>query len=274
MNSIPELIFIVPFRNRGSQLNVFLNHMKWLLEGKKYEIIISHQNDKRFFNRGAMKNLGFMYAKEKYPNDYKSMTFVFHDIDCLVSLKNMTTFQTNLGRVKHIFGFRQTFGGIFSIKGRDFEMINGFPCIWNWGYEDNALRHRWLHYKKLKKNTYNPGCIDYSEFYEYQDKRIVQMWHGDKKIFNKRHAYHSYANALTSGDGIKTIRNIRKDTFNIDDCVTQVNHHTFNVLTRHPSNAEQKVLKTREDHQWGPPPKPQGSSITRNTFKNIFGRRR
>ena len=28
MNSIPELIFIVPFRNRGSQLNVFLNHMK------------------------------------------------------------------------------------------------------------------------------------------------------------------------------------------------------------------------------------------------------
>ena len=40
MNSIPELIFIVPFRNRKSQLNVFLNHMKWLLEGKKYEIII------------------------------------------------------------------------------------------------------------------------------------------------------------------------------------------------------------------------------------------
>ena len=71
MSDSPDLIFIVPFRNRGSQLNVFLNHMKWLLEGKEYEIIISHQNDKRFFNRGAMKNLGFMYAREKYPNDYK-----------------------------------------------------------------------------------------------------------------------------------------------------------------------------------------------------------
>ena len=55
-----------------------------------------------------MKNLGFMYAREKYPNDYKNITFVFHDVDCLVSLKNMTTFQTTLGKVKHIFGFKQT----------------------------------------------------------------------------------------------------------------------------------------------------------------------
>ena len=28
--------------------------------------------------------------------------------------------------------------------------------------------------------------MDYSEFYKFQDKRIVQMWHGDKKICNKQ----------------------------------------------------------------------------------------
>ena len=87
--TIPKIIFIIPYRDRLPHKNVFLNHMKWLLEGKKYEIIISHQNDKRFFNRGAMKNLGFMYAKEKYPNDYKRMTYVLHDIDCLETLKKM-----------------------------------------------------------------------------------------------------------------------------------------------------------------------------------------
>jgi len=273
MNSIPELIFIVPFRNRKSQLNVFLNHMKWLLEGKKYEIIISHQNDKRFFNRGAMKNLGFMYAKEKYPDDYKNITFVFHDVDCLVSEKTMTNFQTTTGRVKHIFGFRQTLGGIFSIKGQDYEAINGFPCVWNWGYEDNALRKRWVYYKE-KSNAYNPLCMDYSEFYKFQDKRIVQMWHGDKKICNKRQAYASYANALTSKDGLTTIRNIKKDEFNIDDRVTQVNYHTFTVLTRAPLAAEITGLNTRQEMDWGPPKKPTGSGITRNAFKNIFGRRR
>ena len=101
MNSIPELIFIVPFRNRKSQLNVFLNHMKWLLEGKKYEIIISHQNDKRFFNRGAMKNLGFMYAKEKYPDDYKNITFVFNDVDTYPTKKNMLPFETEKN-IKHL----------------------------------------------------------------------------------------------------------------------------------------------------------------------------
>ena len=273
MNSIPELIFIVPFRNRGSQLNVFLNHMKWLLEGKKYEIIISHQNDKRFFNRGAMKNLGFLYAKEKYPNDYKNITFVFHDVDCLVSEKEMTNFQTTMGRVKHIFGFRQTLGGIFSIKGQDYEAINGFPCVWNWGYEDNALRKRWVYYKE-KSNAYNPLCIDYSEFYKFQDKRIVQMWHGDKKICNKRQAYASFANALTSKDGLMTIRNIKKDDFNIDDRVTQVNYHTFTVLTPHPSTAEITRLNTRQDMDWSPPKNLTGSAITKNRFRTIFGRRR
>ena len=273
MNSIPELIFIVPFRNRKSQLNVFLNHMKWLLECKKYEIIISHQNDKRFFNRGAMKNLGFMYAKEKYPNDYKNITFVFHDVDCLVSEKTMTNFKTSVGRIKHIFGFRQTLGGIFSIKGQDYDAINGFPCIWNWGYEDNALRRRWVYFKS-ENNTYNPNCIDYSEFYGYQDKRIVQMWHGDKKIFNKTQAYKAYSDALISKDGLTTIRNIKKGEYKIDDSVTQVNYHTFTVFTPHPSSAEISALKTKEDLAWAPPKKPTGSSITRNAFKNIFGRRR
>ena len=185
----------------------------------------------------------------------------------------MTTFQTNLGKVKHIFGFKQTLGGIFSIKGQDYEIINGFPCVWNWGYEDNALRRRWVYFKS-ENNTYNPNCIDYSEFYGYQDKRIVQMWHGDKKIFNRTQAYKAYSDALISKDGLTTIRNIKKDVIQMDEHVLQINFHTFSVKTPHPSSAEQKVLKTREDHQWAPTPKPQGSSVTRNTFKKIFGRRR
>ena len=56
-------IFIVPYRNRAGQLNVFLNHMKYLLEDisqNEYRIYIVHQVDNRPFNRGAMRNIGFL----------------------------------------------------------------------------------------------------------------------------------------------------------------------------------------------------------------------
>ena len=273
MDDIPDIIVIVPYRDRKSQLNVFLNHMKWLLEGKKYEIFIVHQNDKRFFNRGAMKNLGFIYAREKYPYNYRNITLVFHDVDCLVSDKSMTDFQTIKGKVKHIFGFKQTFGGIFAIKGSDFESINGFPCIWNWGYEDNALRVRWLYKNDGKRYS---DVIDYSEFFSFQDKRIVQMWHGDKKVFNRDQTWKSFKNSTSFIDGIRKITKIIKRPIEKADNVSMIHIDRFSVHLPYPLYAEKKALKTRQDFNWKPPPpptKPTGSAITRKSFSNIFGRR-
>ena len=269
MSNIPDIIFIVPYRDRESQKNVFLNHMEWLLEGKNYEIFIAHQDDRRFFNRGAMKDLGFLYAKEKYPNNYKEITFVFHDVDCLVSKKDMTNFQTKKGSVKHIFGFKQTFGGIFSIKGGDFESINGFPCIWNWGYEDNALRVRWI----KKNGGWKNHLVDYSEFYGFKDKKIVQMWHGDKKIFNAGSAWKAYADASSFKDGNSTIRNITK-TIEKDDKITTINIKSFSVLIPLPSLAQKKVLVTLQDFSWGPKSKPRAKHVTQKNFSKIFGFKR
>ena len=61
-------IFIVPYRNRGGQLRVFLSHMKYLLEDhpvEEYRIYIAQQADNRPFNRGAMRNIGFLEAKKE-----------------------------------------------------------------------------------------------------------------------------------------------------------------------------------------------------------------
>ena len=82
--TVPKYIFIVPYRNRENDLTHFRVYMKYILEDiltTDYEIYFSYQNDERAFNRGATKNIGFLAMREKYPDHYRDITFVFNDID-------------------------------------------------------------------------------------------------------------------------------------------------------------------------------------------------
>ena len=151
MSGPPKRVFIVPYRNRIQHKFFFSHQMTFLLEKEKdYEIYFSHQCDKRSFNRGAMKNIGFIAIKEKYPDDYKDITFIFNDVDTLPFHK-LFDYQTELGTVKHYYGFETALGGIVVIKGADFEKVNGYPNYWGWGLEDASLQHRCNYYKvKIK----------------------------------------------------------------------------------------------------------------------------
>ena len=94
-----------------------------------------------------IENLGFLYLKLKYPDHYKYMTMVFHDVDVMPWKESQFSYQTRRGIVNHFYGFPQALGGIFAIKGADFEIINGFPNIWTWGLEDNIVQARCLKYR-------------------------------------------------------------------------------------------------------------------------------
>ena len=154
-----------------------------------YEIYYSHQCDKRPFNRGAMKNIGFLAMKAKYPNDYKNITFVFNDVDTLPYTKNLLKYDTSEGIIKHFYGFRFALGGIFSIKGQDFERINGFPNFWAWGYEDNLL---------LERVTQAKINIDRSTFFPFADKNILHFYDGYVKQVNKNE-FQRYNNRTREG---------------------------------------------------------------------------
>ena len=225
---VPNIVFIVPYRNREQQLFFFRNYMKYIMEDyreNEYKIFFSHQTDTREFNRGATKNIGFLAVKELYPDDYKDITFVFNDIDTIPHKKGLLKYNTNIGVVKHFYGFVQTLGGIFSIKGRDFEKLNGFPNYWGWGFEDNAMNARVL------KN--NMMTINRDNFFNIGDNNIIQLFDSVTRsivLKNKQ----KFKND-TQFDGITTISNL---TYDIDG--DMINIKTFNATDEY---VESDVVK-------------------------------
>ena len=214
----PKIIFIVPYRDREQQMFFFKNYMKYVLEDYsegEYEIYFSHQMDKREFNRGATKNIGFMAMRNKYPIEYKNITFVFNDIDTIPHKKNLINYKTKQGVIKHFYGFKHTLGGIFSIQGADFERLNGFINNWGWGYEDNALNIR------AEKAT--GIIIDRTQFWNIGDNNIIQLFDSVTRSLNLKNKGNFVKDNIN--DGLTTIQRLN---YKIED--EMINIVTFDTL--------------------------------------------
>ena len=179
IKNIPKVIFIVPYRDRAEHKHFFQRQIKYLMEDYEpnyYQVYFVHQKDNRSFNRGAMKNIGFLAIRDKYYEHYKNITFVFHDVDTLPYIKNLLPYETQHGTVKHFYGFEFALGGIFSITGKDFEIVGGFPNFWAWGGEDNVIQKRVLNNKLV---------IDRKIFFKIGDRNILQFADGFMKLINR-----------------------------------------------------------------------------------------
>lgn len=213
MSNIPKYVFIVPYRNRIQQKFFFSKYMTFILENKTdYEIYFSHQCDARTFNRGAMKNIGFLAIKNKYPEDYKNINFIFNDVDT-IPFNKIFDYETTPGIVKHYYGFRYALGGIVVIKGYDFERINGFPCFWGWGMEDNVLQKRCERFN-LK--------IDRSVFYKIGSPEILQLFDGISRIISKKDPWRGEKDNCI--DGLNTITKLN---YSIDNKSDNPNDNIF-----------------------------------------------
>jgi hypothetical protein len=232
----PKLVFIVPYRDRQQQYEFYSKHMKTIMEdynNNQYEIYYIHQTDTRDFNRGAMKNIGFLMVKEKYPDSYKDITLVFNDIDIMPLTKNFLNYETTHNNIKHFYGFTYALGGIVSIKAKDFEEINGFPNFWAWGYEDNLLQRRVL--------TSNKN-IDRTQFYPIMDKNILILPDGVSRIVNRKE-FDRYLTMTT--EGIRSIHNLN---YVIDE------NHFVNVLQFSTGVEPDTNKNTSYDLRTGPRP--------------------
>lgn len=211
--NIPKRIFIVPYRNRVQHKFFFSKYMSFILEDKQdYEIYFSHQCDARTFNRGAIKNIGFIAAKNKYPEHYKNITFIFNDVDT-VPFHKIFDYETTHGVVKHYYGFKYALGGIVVMKGADFEKTNGFPCFWGWGMEDTVIQKR-CEALGLK--------IDRSVFYNIGSPEILQFFDGISRIISKKDPWRGeYDNGI---DGLTTISKLK---YTIDEKSENPNDNIF-----------------------------------------------
>ena len=233
----PSVVFIVPYRDREQQLQFFAKHMSYILEDtsiEDYLIYYVHQCDKREFNRGAMKNIGFLAIREMYPNDYKNITLVFNDLDTMPYTKDFLNYETKSGTIKHFYGYEFALGGIVSINAGDFERIGGFPNFWAWGFEDNALNFR----------AKNAGItIDRSNFYPIHDKNIMHLADGLVRAVSRsefdRYVHHTK-------EGFESIRNLK---YHVDDTTGFINVLGFDTMI-----AESTIKNTQHDLRKGNQP--------------------
>jgi hypothetical protein len=215
VTKIPKRVFIVPYRNRIQHKFFFSKYMSFILENDEdYEIYFTHQCDARTFNRGAVKDIGFIAVRNKYPEHYKDITFIFNDVDTIPFTK-IFDYETTHGVVKHYYGFKYALGGIVVMKGADFEKTNGFPCFWGWGMEDNALQKR-CDAVGLK--------IDRSVFYNIGSPEILQLFDGISRIISKKDPWRG-----ENDNGVDGLRTITQLKYTIDEKSANPSDNIFTV---------------------------------------------
>jgi Txe/YoeB family toxin of Txe-Axe toxin-antitoxin module len=189
--------------------------MSFLLEDKKdYEIYFSHQCDNRSFNRGATKNIGFLAIKNKYPEHYQNINFIFNDIDT-IPFNKIFSYETFKGSVKHYYGYKYALGGIVVIQGSDFEKINGYPCLWGWGMEDYCLQ------KRCEKYGLE---IDRSHFYPIGSPEILQLFDGISRIISKKDT-----SRIKNDDGYNGLKSVHHLIYTIDSLSKNPEDNEYSV---------------------------------------------
>ncbi len=154
-----RLSIVVPYRDRAAHLQQFIGHVRAYFARDKldrdipYRVLIVEQEQGLPFNRGMLKNIGFLLGTDE--SDYTC----FHDVDYLpiwadyswIDWPSMILWYgaesrpVAPGRSKVSIAHKldELFGGVVLIPNEHFRAVNGFANdYWGWGHEDTDLRKR------------------------------------------------------------------------------------------------------------------------------------
>jgi glycosyl transferase family 7 (putative galactosyltransferase) len=154
-----RLAIIVPYRDRQQHLDQFVPHMRAYFARDKldkaidYRVLIVEQERGLPFNRGALKNAGFLLTEAQ--SDYSC----FHDIDYLPIWADYSFAEEPTpivwygaeerpiapGRTNRVakHDLEHFFGGALIVPNSAFRAVNGYSNdYWGWGYEDEDIKTR------------------------------------------------------------------------------------------------------------------------------------
>ena len=245
---VPSLLFIIPYRDREDDLTHYQHHMVQVMDTypqHSYRFIVVHQNDDRSFNRGAIKNIGFLWARRKYPHHYRRITFVFHDVDTVPVQRHCIPWHTSVGTIRHFYGYRHALGGIFSITGADFETLGGFPNYWGYGYEDNMLNRRALAAgitisrdpPFFDLQWVQPGPAFRPDKVPILATTFHQRNHGFERVLN-RDDHSRFTN--NDDDGVRHLTRVHLVEEEIDDLFLLL--HVSDFQTKYQENPDQQIV--------------------------------
>lgn len=187
-----KLCIVVPYRDREEHLNLFLPHMKSVLDSQEieFEILIVEQTFDKPFNRAKLLNIGYDLCKDTC--DY----VCFHDVDMLPILSDYSIVDapTHLAAEVEQFGwglaYQTYFGGVTMFDKKSFEIINGYSNeYFSWGCEDDGAYNRCIKmgiFPKRKNCRFRSLAHDrkideilYPKNVEYLNTKEISRMHED-----------------------------------------------------------------------------------------------
>jgi len=167
---------IVPYRNRDTQLRIFLHNIHSFLSKQQldYAIFVVEQVMNQTFNRGKLLNVGYKEAL----NVYDWQCFIFHDVDLLpeddrnlyTCPKHPRHMSVSIDKFDYKLPYATLFGGISALTREQFDKINGFSNgFWGWGGEDDDIYRR-LSLSRYIITRYPPEIARYKMMIHEQEE--------------------------------------------------------------------------------------------------------
>ena len=190
----------MPYRNRSSQLGIFLRNLHPLLRKQQlhYTIFVVNQTDSNTFNRAMLMNVGFQEALLSA----NWSCAVFHDVDLLPEDdRNLYTcpeqprhLSVAVDKFKYRLPYRAIFGGATVVSVDQFRKLNGYSnMFWGWGGEDDDMSKR-IQFHGLKITRY-PANIG----------RYTMIKHEQEKTNNLRQAFLASGPRRYTTDGLNSL---------------------------------------------------------------------
>ncbi|CAG9584303.1 unnamed protein product [Danaus chrysippus] len=198
-NPLYSVAILVTYRNRQSQLDIFIPYMHNFLRKQRihYKIYVIEQQDNKPWNKGILYNIGAKQAiADKFP------CLILHDVDLLpldeanlyACLRQPRHMSASIDKFRYVLIYSNLVGGVLAITSEQYMEVNGFSNKYEgWGGEDDDFANR-LRIYDLQIMRFPPT-----------KSRYTMLRHRQEKKNKNRHRIMSNDKSKIRLDGVKSL---------------------------------------------------------------------